>query len=61
VEIVRRRYDPIAYFVTGPEPIEQERLQTCKLPSARQKRKASEPALSGAPALATPRRGGPVP
>jgi hypothetical protein len=65
VEIVRRRYDPIAYFVTGPEPIEQERLQTCKLPSARAatrpKRKATEPALSGAPALATPRRGGPVP
>jgi hypothetical protein len=66
VEIVRRRYDPIAYFVSGPEPIEQERLQTCKLPSGRatappEKRKANAPAVSGAPVLATPRRGGPVP
>jgi hypothetical protein len=32
VEIVRRRYDPIAYFVSGPEPLEQERLDSCKLP-----------------------------
>jgi hypothetical protein len=32
IEIVRRRYDPIAYFVSGPEPLEQERLDGCKLP-----------------------------
>lgn len=32
VDIVRRRYDPIAYFVTGPEPIEQERLLRCPVP-----------------------------
>lgn len=31
VEIVRRRYDPIAYFATGPEPLEQERLHRCAL------------------------------
>lgn len=66
VEIVRRRYDPIAYFVTGPEPIEQERLQTCKLPSGRAaaqrtRRAANEPALSGAPALTVPGRRGPMP
>lgn len=34
VEIVRRRYDPIAYFVNGPEPLEQERLQRCPVPGA---------------------------
>jgi hypothetical protein len=34
IEIVRRRYDPIGYFVSGPEPIEQERLQSCDLPRA---------------------------
>jgi hypothetical protein len=32
VEIVRRRFDPIAYFEHGPEPIEQERLMQCKVP-----------------------------
>jgi hypothetical protein len=32
VEIVRRRFDPIAYFEKGPEPIEQERLMHCKVP-----------------------------
>lgn len=32
VEIVRRRYDPIAYFVSGPEPLEQAVLQTCPVP-----------------------------
>jgi hypothetical protein len=32
VEVVRRRYDPIAYFVTGPEPLEQERLERCPVP-----------------------------
>ncbi len=34
VDIVRRRYDPIAYFVTGPEPLEQERLLRCSVPRA---------------------------
>lgn len=32
VEVVRRRYDPIAYFVTGPQPLEQERLARCPVP-----------------------------
>jgi hypothetical protein len=32
VEIVRRRFDPIGYFEKGPEPIEQERLMSCKVP-----------------------------
>lgn len=32
VEIVRRRFDPIAYFEDGPEPIEQERLMRCRVP-----------------------------
>jgi hypothetical protein len=32
VEIVRRRFDPIAYFERGPEPIEQERLLRCQVP-----------------------------
>jgi hypothetical protein len=32
VEIVRRRYDPIAYFVSGPEPLEQQRLERCPVP-----------------------------
>jgi hypothetical protein len=32
IEIVRRRYDPIAYFVSGPKPLEQERLESCRLP-----------------------------
>ena len=32
VEIVRRRYDPVAYFVAGPEPLEQERLERCPVP-----------------------------
>jgi hypothetical protein len=39
IEIVRRRYDPIAYFERGPEPIEQERLMHCKVP--RQERAGS--------------------
>jgi hypothetical protein len=34
IELVRRRYDPIAYFVSGPSPIEQERLMSCKVPPA---------------------------
>jgi hypothetical protein len=33
IEIVRRRYDPIGYFVSGPKPLEQERLERCSLPS----------------------------
>lgn len=32
VEIVRRRYDPVAYFVSGPEPLEQQRLEGCPVP-----------------------------
>lgn len=32
VEIVRRRYDPVAYFVAGPQPLEQERLERCPVP-----------------------------
>ena len=32
VEIVRRRYDPVAYFVAGPEPLEQQRLERCPVP-----------------------------
>jgi hypothetical protein len=35
IEIVRRRYDPVAYFVTGPTPIEQARLESCAVPRAR--------------------------
>jgi hypothetical protein len=34
IEIVRRRFDPIGYFVDGPKPIEQERLFSCKVPRA---------------------------
>ncbi len=32
VDVVRRRYDPIGYFTTGPTPIEQERLFRCPVP-----------------------------
>lgn len=32
VEIVRRRYDPVGYFVAGPEPLEQELLERCAVP-----------------------------
>ncbi len=42
IEIVRRRYDPIAYFERGPEPIEQERLMTCKVPRPRSASKAKQ-------------------
>ena len=35
IEIVRRRFDPIGYFVTGPTPIEQARLESCPVPRAR--------------------------
>lgn len=34
VEIVRRRYDPVAYFVAGPEPLEQQRIERCAVPRA---------------------------
>jgi hypothetical protein len=34
VDLVRRRYDPIGYFTTGPTPIEQERLFRCPVPGA---------------------------
>jgi hypothetical protein len=33
IEIVRRRYDPIGYFVSGPKPIDEERLESCPLPA----------------------------
>lgn len=32
IDIVRRRYDPVAYFVSGPLPLEQERLLRCAVP-----------------------------
>ena len=41
VEIVRRRYDPIAYFTRGPEPIEQARLSSCRVPRRGTPRKGS--------------------
>lgn len=31
VEIVRRRYDPIAYFESGPAPIERELIFRCSI------------------------------
>jgi len=31
VDVVRRRYDPIGYFVSGPEPIERELLFRCPI------------------------------
>lgn len=34
VDIVRRRYDPVGYFVTSVEPIEQERIFRCPIPGA---------------------------
>jgi hypothetical protein len=43
VEIVRRRYDPVAYFVTGPEPLEQQRLERCPVPRAGQRSTARRP------------------
>jgi hypothetical protein len=33
IDIVRRRYDPVAYFVSGPSPLEQERLLRCPVPN----------------------------
>lgn len=34
VDIVRRRYDPIAYFVSSAAPIEQERIFRCPILTA---------------------------
>jgi hypothetical protein len=42
VEIVRRRFDPIAYFTRGPEPIEQARLSSCRVPRAKAPRKGGQ-------------------
>lgn len=35
VEIVTARYDPIAYFVSGPAPLEREVLHKCRVRSPR--------------------------
>ena len=35
IDIVSRRYDPVAYFVTGPTPLEEERLFRCEIPGVR--------------------------
>ena len=34
VDIVRRRYDPVAYFMTSVEPIDRERIFRCLIPAA---------------------------
>jgi hypothetical protein len=34
VEIVRARYDPIAYFVSGPAPADRDVLYKCRVRSA---------------------------
>jgi hypothetical protein len=64
VEIVRRRYDPIAYFVSGPEPLEEQRVQSCPLPSDRsaapRKKRAARSGADGS-ALAAPRGARPKP
>lgn len=39
IEIVRRRYDPVSYFTSGPQPIEQARLLSCRVPGARKARR----------------------
>ncbi len=31
LELQRVRFDPVAYFTSGPEPVEQKRLATCRL------------------------------
>lgn len=33
--IVARRYDPVAYFVNGPTPLEQQTLFRCEVPRPR--------------------------
>lgn len=35
VDVVGRRYDPVAYFVSGPAPLEEERLYRCEIPGPR--------------------------
>lgn len=45
VAIVRRRYDPLRYFLVGPSPLEREQLFECALPE--HARRAG--ALRGAP------------
>jgi hypothetical protein len=32
IDVVRRRYDPVAYFVSGAAPLEQSRLLRCSVP-----------------------------
>ena len=34
VDIVRRRYDPVSYFMTGVEPLEEERIFRCPIAAA---------------------------
>jgi hypothetical protein len=45
VDIERRRYDPIGYFMDGPIPIERERLFRCAIPATA----PSGPAFAGEP------------
>jgi hypothetical protein len=33
VDIVRRRYDPVAYFVTSVKPLDEERIFRCAIPA----------------------------
>jgi hypothetical protein len=42
IEIVSRRYDPIGYFVRGPQPLEEARLFQCKVRARRSLSKASQ-------------------
>lgn len=35
VDIVERRFDPVQYFVVGPEPLEERQLHRCPLAPAR--------------------------
>jgi hypothetical protein len=39
VDIVSRRYDPVQYFVVGPNPIEEQRLYRCDIDPRRAKSK----------------------
>ncbi|HVZ36491.1 MAG TPA: hypothetical protein VG963_28875, partial [Polyangiaceae bacterium] len=41
IEIVSRRYDPVGYFVHGPQPLEEERLFQCKVKGRHSLSKAS--------------------
>jgi hypothetical protein len=40
VDIVSRRYDPVQYFVQGPNPIEEQRLHRCSIAGVEPRRKA---------------------